>query len=289
MEREPPLDVCTKVHSWRCGDPPLGLGFWPDLVYRQKIAVPALTVVEDQFNLQWVCSGELRLESADGGTEHAAAGSLCGLPPGLAVRKLPVGDGPVELAGLCFQGVGARGYLDALGFTANRLALHPANPDACAALFGSIESLFAAARPRNACRLAALLFQLAEAVAGGPSLRHDQPQADSLAERFRRIVRTQLRQPLTVDALARQLGTSRATLYRAVKTAYDQSPTAFVEAQRMRQARLLLRETDHKILHVALECGYRYGQYFMRRFKEATGVTPGQFRKGGLASESDPN
>lgn len=278
MKRDPPQDICTAVHPWRLPETPMGLGFWPDLCYRQRIGIPALTVVEDEFNFQWILSGSLRLEYGDAvGT--AGPGFLCGIPPGAPVRKVRTDERPVELLGLCVRGASARTFFESLGFSARCLARRAAHPDDCGAAFREIEALFTGPRPRDAFRLAALLFRLAGALCGDAPASLDRAPADSLADRFHRLVRTQLHQPLGVAAIAEQLHVSQATLFRAVHRATGQSPSARIEAERLRRARVLLRETDHKILHVAHECGFPNEKYFMRRFKAATGMTPAAFRR----------
>ena len=46
----------------------------------------------------------------------------------------------------------------------------------------------------------------------------------------------------------------------------------------MERAKTLLRRTNLKIIDVAFECGYSSSQYFTNAFKQANGVTPGEYR-----------
>ena len=41
----------------------------------------------------------------------------------------------------------------------------------------------------------------------------------------------------------------------------------------------LLNQGDDSIERVARKCGYKATQYFIRRFKETYGITPGEYRK----------
>lgn len=279
MKRDPPQDICTAVYPWRLPETPMGLGFWPDLCYRQRIGIPALTVVEDEFNFQWILSGALRLEYGDT-VARAGAGFLCGIPPGAPVRKVRTSGRPVELLGLCVRGTSARAFFESLGFSARCLARRAARPDDCEAVFREIEVLFTGPHPRDAFRLATLLFRMAGNLCGEAPASLDRAPSGTLADRFHRLVRTQLHQPLGVAAIAEQLHVSQATLFRAVRRATGQSPSDRIEAERLRRARVLLRETDHKVLHVAHECGFPNEKYFMRRFKANTGMTPAAFRRG---------
>ena len=53
---------------------------------------------------------------------------------------------------------------------------------------------------------------------------------------------------------------------------------------RLNHARMLLAETDHKILSVSMSCGYTTLSSFYKAFQEHQGISPAAFRNGSTAS-----
>ncbi|MBQ4165586.1 MAG: helix-turn-helix transcriptional regulator, partial [Oscillospiraceae bacterium] len=51
---------------------------------------------------------------------------------------------------------------------------------------------------------------------------------------------------------------------------------------RIRRACSLLRENTLSITEVALRCGFSDSNYFSRAFRKCCGMTPSQYRSGGL-------
>jgi YesN/AraC family two-component response regulator len=61
--------------------------------------------------------------------------------------------------------------------------------------------------------------------------------------------------------------------------------TTFVEyinIIRIKEAKILLKETDSKIIEIAYKVGFNNVTYFNLIFKKITGQTPFEFRKGSL-------
>lgn len=87
-----------------------------------------------------------------------------------------------------------------------------------------------------------------------------------------------LAQPLTVTGLAKvaHLSTSRfAHLFRAQLGA---SPSAYLERQRIAQARLLLEHTQRPVAEIARSVGFDDPLYFSTRFKRVVGAAPTTYR-----------
>jgi len=71
-----------------------------------------------------------------------------------------------------------------------------------------------------------------------------------------RVHRANLDQPLTLDAMAAQVGISPLYLARAFKAAVGQSPHQYVLARRIERAKELLRNSEMPIIDVALSVGF---------------------------------
>lgn len=85
----------------------------------------------------------------------------------------------------------------------------------------------------------------------------------------------------TVDSMAEQIGVSRSGFQHMYKKVFGIPVSADVINARVSLAKLLLANTKCTQREIAERCGYATVFYFMRQFKEATGMTPGDYRKNG--------
>lgn len=88
---------------------------------------------------------------------------------------------------------------------------------------------------------------------------------------------------LTVTALAAKLGVQEYKLRRAINGGLGyRNFNEYLNFYRMRAAKKFLsakENADYPLIHLALDLGYPSPAPFNRAFKDATGVTPGEFRK----------
>ena len=71
-------------------------------------------------------------------------------------------------------------------------------------------------------------------------------------------------------------------LSRAFSLSFGWSVMAYVKARRLSEAAISLRNSDARILEIALEAGYESHEAFSRAFRAEFGVTPEQARAQGL-------
>ena len=83
---------------------------------------------------------------------------------------------------------------------------------------------------------------------------------------------------LTLNRVAQQLDVKPYLLSRTINHQLGTSFPAFVNAYRVERAKVLLHDTSHKMLAVALESGFSNKASFYRTFKRATGMTPLTYR-----------
>lgn len=103
---------------------------------------------------------------------------------------------------------------------------------------------------------------------------------EGLFNAAQRMMHRQLDDPrLDVAALARQLGCSRATLYRAF-AAQELGVAEYLREHRLRQAYRLLQEASaqHTIADLAARCGFIDHASFSRLFHRRFGVRPSDVR-----------
>jgi AraC-like DNA-binding protein len=94
---------------------------------------------------------------------------------------------------------------------------------------------------------------------------------------LRAFLRGELAAP-TVENAAGRLGLSVRTLQRRLR----ENQTSFareVQTARIEEAKRRLRESEDAVTVVALELGFGSSQHFSRQFREATGVSPTEWRK----------
>ncbi|MBE6238077.1 MAG: response regulator [Bacteroidales bacterium] len=83
----------------------------------------------------------------------------------------------------------------------------------------------------------------------------------------------------SVDDLCLNIGMSKATLYRKLKSLTGQSTNEFMQNTRLKYAARLLSETEKTISEVAYEVGFSDPYYFSRAFKKIFGKSPKQWRE----------
>ncbi|MDR5665252.1 helix-turn-helix domain-containing protein [Burkholderia cenocepacia] len=87
-----------------------------------------------------------------------------------------------------------------------------------------------------------------------------------------------LRQPLTLDAIARKASTSVRTLTRRFQE-QGTSPGQWLQTARVRHAQQLLEVTELSIEHVATEAGFGSVTAFRERFARIVGTSPQRYRQ----------
>ncbi len=117
------------------------------------------------------------------------------------------------------------------------------------------------------------LEALAETSTGSGTLAPSVLRAveDHVAKHFNRS--------LSLADLAAVAGMSTFHFARCFKATMGQSPHQYVVAQRVEEARRLLRHTDWSVGRVCLAVGYESQGHFSSLFKREVGVTPGRYRQ----------
>jgi AraC-like DNA-binding protein len=90
----------------------------------------------------------------------------------------------------------------------------------------------------------------------------------------------------TVAELAAAAGMSRSAYAQRFKQLLGEAPLEYLTKWRMFRACELLRQSERKLVDVALAVGYDSDGAFIRAFKRVFGIAPGQFRQSGSSSNS---
>lgn len=83
----------------------------------------------------------------------------------------------------------------------------------------------------------------------------------------------------TTERLAEEAALSRSALHERFVTFIGQPPMQYLAQWRMQLAASCLRDTDAKVVDIALDVGYENETAFSRAFKRAVGESPGTWRR----------
>ena len=84
--------------------------------------------------------------------------------------------------------------------------------------------------------------------------------------------------PLSVAELARTAGCSTSHFIRSFRSAFGETPHAYLRRRRVERAKELLRATDASVTEVCFAAGFGSLGSFSAAFKEVTGHSPTGYR-----------
>ena len=101
----------------------------------------------------------------------------------------------------------------------------------------------------------------------------------SISDKVLDILERKYSVPLSLDDIADELGTDKYSLCRIFKS--EKNTTVINELFKIRisKAKKFLKISNDSIHEIGLMCGFENSCYFIKRFKEAVGCTPSQYRK----------
>ena len=101
-------------------------------------------------------------------------------------------------------------------------------------------------------------------------------------ERARKIlqfIQEHYSEDITVEDVAAQVHISRTECFRCFQKITGQCPKSYLNSYRIRQAMRQLETTDDSITAICFSCGFNNMSYFVKRFRESAGVSPGKYRE----------
>jgi AraC-like DNA-binding protein len=101
-------------------------------------------------------------------------------------------------------------------------------------------------------------------------------------------IHTSYAQKLSLDDMAGLSNLSKYYFCRFFKAAVGKTPIDYLHWYRLVQAEQLLKETDLKVIDIALEVGFSDLSHFTRLFHKQAGATPSQFRARAVDAPAGP-
>jgi YesN/AraC family two-component response regulator len=134
-------------------------------------------------------------------------------------------------------------------------------------------------KPVNRVELASVLRRVREQRDEGAAAPDPEGEKTKWAiRRAKEIIRDSLGGEISLQLLADQLFLHPKYLSIIFKKETGQNLSDYVTDCRIKKAKLLLSETNLKVLEIAQMCGFGNYKYFMTVFKQKAGVTPSEFR-----------
>lgn len=102
---------------------------------------------------------------------------------------------------------------------------------------------------------------------------------DWRVEQAVQLMQAGLSEPMSIEELARRLGTSVSQLDRCFVNQAGMTAARLWREMRLTHARWLLLNTDRKVSYVAQECGFADSSHLNRLFRRAFGEAPRELRR----------
>ena len=123
--------------------------------------------------------------------------------------------------------------------------------------------------------------QFAQAVEIDPERLTTSSEEQQLIERMLRVIGENMSNTnYSVDLLARDIGMSRANLYKKMQTMLGVTPNDFIRNVRLKHAAELLMKSQVPVNQLSLMVGFQTPRYFSQCFRKMFGVTPTEYREG---------
>ena len=146
-------------------------------------------------------------------------------------------------------------------------------------LIGELQSTHELRNAHTQTLLRAILVELKRIVAGEVIEAGRHTHSEQQVQALIASLPSNCDRKWTLAEMADHCGIQRTQLSKVFQKLTGSTPMEYLFRIRMERAKTLLRETDIKVIDIALECGYATSQYFANTFKQATGTTPSGYRK----------
>lgn len=161
---------------------------------------------------------------------------------------------------------------------------HPVSIPACEELTGIFAPLYSA---QTSLRPSYLKLKIQELLLflSGYSQNGKKPnlyfsQQTELIKDIHTLLTRHLDRRFTIEELSRRYAINTSTLKEVFKAVYGMPIATYMKEYRIRQAMILLRQTDATIAQIAEQVGYESQGKFTNAFKDVTQMLPSTYRKG---------
>lgn len=107
----------------------------------------------------------------------------------------------------------------------------------------------------------------------------DQVEESVLVARVEAYIDTHFTQPISTNGIAQHLGYNADYLGRIVRRDRQQTIIDLLHRRRLREARVLLRDTTLSVKQIAERCGFNHPVFLRQLFSRHEGMSPREYRK----------
>jgi len=105
-------------------------------------------------------------------------------------------------------------------------------------------------------------------------------RSNRMAQKITDLLASEYRNGLTLKQIGQAVGLSSFRVAHLVKETTGKTVTQHIRLLRIREAQKLLLHTDKTYVEIAYSLGFSDHSYFIRQFRETTGITPAKYRRG---------
>ena len=98
------------------------------------------------------------------------------------------------------------------------------------------------------------------------------------AKQILRYIQSHYQEDISIEDMARQVHISRTECFRCFQRITGKSPKNYLNSYRIRQAMRRLETTQDSVTDICFSCGFNHMSYFVKRFRESVGMSPGKYR-----------
>lgn len=240
--------------------------------------------VRDHYLIHLVLSGHGRFASREE-AYHLESGMLFLACPGDTIFYQADEQDPWEYCWVGFNGADAPLLLEQTRLNRLSPVFSPERKSAVRQAMLDVYSL-RGSLPHQAVAMTGALYRLFALLMEESSGR--EPPGAQQARRACQFIADHFSTPLTVEDIAGEIGLSRSRLYRLFMEHLGMSPADYLTRFRMERAQALLESTHLPVKAVAFSVGYSDPLYFSRRFRESSGMSPGEYRRQMNPQEKRP-
>jgi AraC family transcriptional regulator len=107
------------------------------------------------------------------------------------------------------------------------------------------------------------------------------------ARKVRDYIESHITGPVLVADLGALVKRSEAHFSRCFRRSFGESPHAFLVRRRLELATQQMLETDASLSEISLRCGFADQAHLCKQFRQATGQTPGAWRRAHRTRDTD--
>ena len=100
----------------------------------------------------------------------------------------------------------------------------------------------------------------------------------TVAERISEYLISNYDKRITLEDVASKFNFSKNQIINLFKARFKITPLAYLAIVRVKQAKLLLKNSTHLLEEIAFDCGFNDYSHFYKTFKKVTGISPRVFK-----------